>query len=134
MQAIGDGGQGWCNAILYIFFSPTIRRKFFGKNCLHTIELKLQQMLESDTDENNHRRIDVERAVVSQLQSQRQSRDEMPESTLQRSGVAASGYKIRKYSDRSNSVSDTGYSVTSTAVRHNNENHSSITVSKKIND
>ena len=27
LQAIGDPGQGWCNAILYIFFSPIYRRK-----------------------------------------------------------------------------------------------------------
>ena len=26
-QSIGDGGQGWCNAILYILFSPNIRRR-----------------------------------------------------------------------------------------------------------
>lgn len=24
-QALGDGGQGWSNALLYVFFSPTIR-------------------------------------------------------------------------------------------------------------
>lgn len=28
-QAIGDGGQGWSNALLYIFLSPTIRRQLF---------------------------------------------------------------------------------------------------------
>ncbi|XP_064383924.1 G-protein coupled receptor 157-like isoform X2 [Halichondria panicea] len=27
LQAIGAGGQGWTNAILYIFFSPKIRRR-----------------------------------------------------------------------------------------------------------
>jgi len=26
-QAIGDGGQGWANAILYIFSSKTMREK-----------------------------------------------------------------------------------------------------------
>ena len=29
MQAIGDGGQGWGNALLYIFLSPVIRHELF---------------------------------------------------------------------------------------------------------
>ena len=30
MQAIGGGGQGWVNAILYIFLSSTIRTRLFN--------------------------------------------------------------------------------------------------------
>ena len=30
MQAIGDGGQGWGNAILYIFASKIVRKRLFG--------------------------------------------------------------------------------------------------------
>ena len=29
MQVIGDSGQGWINCILYIFFSPNLRRRLF---------------------------------------------------------------------------------------------------------
>ena len=29
MQAVGDGGQGWGNALIYIFLSPTIRKQLF---------------------------------------------------------------------------------------------------------
>ena len=29
LQAIGDGGQGWGNALLYIFLSPVIRQELF---------------------------------------------------------------------------------------------------------
>lgn len=35
-QAIGAGGQGWTNAILYIFFSPKIRQRLlccFSTKC-----------------------------------------------------------------------------------------------------
>ena len=51
-QAIGDGGQGWGNALLYIFFSPRIRKRLFGEpfnKCLLTTEEKLQALLETDT-------------------------------------------------------------------------------------
>ena len=37
LQAVGDGAQGWCNSILYVFLSPKIRRRLFGLpfgNCL----------------------------------------------------------------------------------------------------
>ena len=27
MQAVGDGGQGWGNALLYVFLSPVIRKE-----------------------------------------------------------------------------------------------------------
>lgn len=29
LQAVGDGGQGWSNVILYIFLSPVIRKQLF---------------------------------------------------------------------------------------------------------
>lgn len=29
LQAAGDGGQGWSNAVVYIFLSPTIRKQLF---------------------------------------------------------------------------------------------------------
>lgn len=33
-QAIGDGGQGWGNALLYVFLSSTIRQELFCLTCL----------------------------------------------------------------------------------------------------
>lgn len=29
MQAVGDGGQGWANALLFVIFSKNIRRRLF---------------------------------------------------------------------------------------------------------
>lgn len=37
-QAIGDGGQGWGNAILYIFLSPVIRERLIGEWCGKCVE------------------------------------------------------------------------------------------------
>ena len=33
IQAIGDGGQGWGNALLYVFLSPTIRTQVLWDPC-----------------------------------------------------------------------------------------------------
>lgn len=41
---MGDGGQGWCNAILYIFWSPKIRERLI-LTPLYTCCLKLSQIL-----------------------------------------------------------------------------------------
>ena len=30
MQAIGDGGQDWANALLFVIFSKNIRQRLFG--------------------------------------------------------------------------------------------------------
>ena len=37
LQAIGDPGQGWGNAILYIFMSPVMRERLFCKPCKRSI-------------------------------------------------------------------------------------------------
>ncbi len=50
-QAVGDGGQGWCNAILYVFLSSTMRRRLFVKparGCLQVLGEKLDELLETD--------------------------------------------------------------------------------------
>ena len=52
MQAIGDGGQGWGNAILYVFLSPTIREKLCNAlcgNCMNALEGRLGVLLDSET-------------------------------------------------------------------------------------
>jgi G protein-coupled receptor 157 len=51
-QAVGDGAQGWCNAILYIFLSPTIRRRLIVDPCNQCINTTIDRaavLLETDT-------------------------------------------------------------------------------------
>ena len=46
-QAIGDGGQGWGNAVLYIFASSQIRKRLFCdpcKSCMKMSGRKLQTL------------------------------------------------------------------------------------------
>ena len=49
-QAIGDGGQGWGNALLYVFLSSTIRQELF---CLTCLRVKFCPR-KSDRDETAH--------------------------------------------------------------------------------
>lgn len=44
-QAVGDGGQGWGNALLYIFLSPKLRGRLFG--CLYRPLAHCCQMMTS---------------------------------------------------------------------------------------
>ena len=44
MQAIGDGGQGWSNAILYIFLSPTIRRQLFVQPLIRLLQFSIRKL------------------------------------------------------------------------------------------
>ena len=51
-QAVGDGAQGWANAILYIFFSPVLRKRMFTDpfhKCLNKTIEQAAHLLESDT-------------------------------------------------------------------------------------
>lgn len=51
-QAVGDGAQGWCNAILYVFLSPTIRHRLIFdpcNRCLNAAIERAAELLESDT-------------------------------------------------------------------------------------
>lgn len=43
IQAIGDGGQGWSNALLYIFLSPTIRRQLFVLPFLRLLHFSIKK-------------------------------------------------------------------------------------------
>lgn len=52
MQAVGDGAQGWCNAILYILLSPTIRQRLILDPCNKCLNITIEKaslLLESDT-------------------------------------------------------------------------------------
>lgn len=44
LQAIGDGGQGWSNAILYIFLSPTIRRQLFVQPFIRLLKFSIRKI------------------------------------------------------------------------------------------
>ena len=51
MQAVGDGAQGWANAVLYIFFSPVMRHRLLGypcSQCWNAVLEKARQLLDSD--------------------------------------------------------------------------------------
>ena len=97
MQAIGDGGQGWCNAILYIFFSATTRQKLFRhplKKCLSATECKLQKLLETETESHPQfgdlrRSEDIQSVEPSNINDTTPSRSPFAQS--------ANGYIIRKY-------------------------------------
>ncbi len=97
-QAIGDSGQGWCNAILYIILSPIMRRKLCGEpceSCLQATERKLQKLIESNASDHTHLE---EEAVISEI-------DTYPSGGVdgERNGrpVDAAGYKIQKYDSAS---------------------------------
>ena len=55
MQAAGDGGQGWGNALLYIFLSPTMRTMIFCNTC-EAVNTKPQEQngLQSVGAQRNH--------------------------------------------------------------------------------
>lgn len=86
LQAIGDGGQGWANALLYIFLSPTMRRRLLIKpigKMLIVVGDKLADLLETDLETNSRAGKHVNATSNSLNES----------STL----VTAAGYQIKKY-------------------------------------
>ena len=89
LQAIGDGGQGWGNAILYVFLSPTIRQKLFTdpcEKCLGAAENRIALLLETETETND---------------------SEARGSTRSSPATAkASGYKIKRYTSKRDSTDD----------------------------
>ncbi len=101
MQAIGDSGQGWCNAILYIILSPMMRRKLCGEpceNCLQATERRLQKFIESNASDRPHLE---EEAVISEINTYPSAQDDIAESARNNRGVNATGYKIQKYDSTS---------------------------------
>ena len=92
VQAVGDGGQGWGNAILYIFFSPVMRSRLFKEpfeDCYDTIKDKL------------YTRDDYNSLVHS---------GEIHNTTSSPLVVAteAKGYKIQEYNDMNITSASTG--------------------------
>ena len=83
-QAVGDGAQGWCNAILYIFLSPTIRRRLILDPCNRCLNATIERaavLMESDTRTNT-----TERSRLVPNNDRRYS------STAGKSGVDRSNY------------------------------------------
>jgi hypothetical protein len=114
LQAIGDGGQGWGNAILYVFFSPEIRRRLFGEpfdKCLLAAENKFQELLETETE--------TSKSVQSgKVQSERVSLV-ISENTVT-NGRPATGYGVRNYQGDSSSTGTSktaSQSVTTKSLR-----------------
>lgn len=65
LQAIGDGGQGWGNALLYIFLSPVIRQELFCWSfikCIQFIGKKMRAIGEKmeTAGETEHRDENIE--------------------------------------------------------------------------
>ena len=72
MQAVGDSGQGWGNAVLYIFLSPKIRTRLFCnpcQTCLRMSGRKLQAVGQRLASVGAHR-LDESQSTASSSQSQ----------------------------------------------------------------
>ena len=124
-QAVGDGGQGWGNAILYIFFSSTIRHKLFGEPCklfLGAVADKLHRVLETENE------------TVTRPESPRNVNSPSLSSVSEDAPLLppkASEYKIRKYASTT-----TEATVTDTTVdmQPSHQDLHSSTKSIKSND
>lgn len=96
MQAVGDGGQGWGNAVLYIFLSPVIRSRLFKdpfEDCYETIQEKIQGFRQRD----NHQQ--------SSLYSAEQRKTNSSPLAV---ATEAMGYKIQEYNDAYSTSISTG--------------------------
>ena len=104
-QAVGDGGQGWGNAILYIFFSSTIRRKLFGEPCnlfLGAVADKLHQLLKTENE------------TVTRPESPRSVNNPSLSSVSENAPLLpprASEYKIQKYASTTTEATFTDTTV-----------------------
>lgn len=99
LQAIGDGGQGWGNAILYIFMSPVMRERLIGEWCGKCMD-KMDDRLNRFGDQTN--------TVQYRARGSDDHGPRKEEPTLNRSelssetvpilrGNKARGYNIKKY-------------------------------------
>lgn len=87
MQAVGDGGQGWGNAVLYVFLSPVIRSRLFiepFQDCYEAIHEKIRGFPERD---NYHQ---------TSLYSEEQRKTTSSPLVV---ATEAMGYKIQEYND-----------------------------------
>ena len=64
LQAIGDPGQGWANAVLYILLSPTIRHRLSWKPC-RTCKNNISELLAVLLESYSHTHAHVTRPTAS---------------------------------------------------------------------
>ena len=101
-QAIGDGGQGWGNAILYVFLSPTIREKLCNTlcgNCMDALEGRLGILLESEAS-NRHVQNEVSENGVKKHGGVRKGNNGKPalsDATPLIAATPATGYGVKEY-------------------------------------
>ncbi len=110
-QAIGDGGQGWGNALLYIFLSPSIRKRLFGEpfnKCLLATEEKLQGLLETET--LTTKSVQVSNKAPSEKVSMLVSSEGEDLNSITGGGHPAVGYGVRSYGRDSTTTATTGAS------------------------
>lgn len=100
-QAIGDGGQGWGNAILYVFLSPTIREKLCNAlcgNCMDALEGRLGILLESEASTNRHIQTRAtESGTTKRIATLANGRPAPSDVTPLIPAVPATGYGVREY-------------------------------------
>jgi len=102
-QAIGDGGQGWGNAILYVFLSPTIRHKLFGEpcdKCLAETENRIAMFLESDTETNASEKSETKNGNGNGVAKRKDNRKSVAKDGNQAPSAGttkSTGYKIKRY-------------------------------------
>ena len=97
-QAIGDGGQGWGNAILYIFLSPIIRERLIQEWCGKCLE----KYDELDPGKSNN--VQSDNTGINHTGPPR-SKDYSDETAPILPRSKAAGYSIRKY-DNTTSVTE----------------------------
>lgn len=114
LQAIGDGGQGWGNAVLYIFLSPIIRERLMmewcGK-CAEKAEDRLDHLGPSSGQPNNVQFRTGPSAKFSPQDRSYGSSETVP-ILSPGGGNRATGYNIRRYETTSAFASGTDASLT----------------------
>ncbi len=112
MQAIGDGGQGWGNAVLYVLLSPTVRTRLYNSlcgRCLHALEDRLGCDPETDTTTSP-------KPVNRRVRNVNVNKQDGSTSPLL-PHCPATGYNIRKYNSTSSSEQTYSYeNLNSTAA------------------
>ena len=105
LQAIGDGGQGWGNAILYIFLSPVIRQRLIGEwcgRCVENLDDNLNRVsgVSADPDQNHARYKSRNRNGILKTNlrdNKHVNVDNSSETAPLNPADRATGYNIRNY-------------------------------------
>ena len=124
-QAVGDGGQGWGNAILYIFLSPVIRERLIGEWCGTCLE-KLEKLdhaggpppEEADSRPGNNVQFRGSSSIKRVERSGRGTgrRDDSSETAPMLPNNKATGYNIRKYDTTTTATMTEGFTGTDISI------------------